>query len=75
MIDVYEEEENLFFEDWSNSVIQDDDIQLLQSFNNVVITAHQGFFTKEALTNIAQTTLMSLGQFANGKPCEYEIRP
>ena len=74
-IDVYEEEENLFFEDWSNSVIQDDDIQLLQSFNNVVITAHQGFFTKEALTNIAQTTLMSLGQFANGKPCEYEIRP
>ena len=72
-IDVYEQEENLFFEDWSNSVVQDDDIQRLQSFNNVVITAHQAFFTREALTNIAKTTLTSLAQFANGEPCEYEI--
>lgn len=73
-IDVYEQEENLFFEDWSNSVVQDDDIQRLQSFNNVVITAHQAFFTKEALTNIAQTTVASVSQFANGETCEYEIR-
>jgi len=73
-IDVYEQEENLFFEDWSNSVVQDDDIQRLQSFNNVVITAHQAFFTREALTNIAKTTLVSLAQFVNGEPCGYEIR-
>ncbi|MEO0708865.1 MAG: NAD(P)-dependent oxidoreductase, partial [Cyanobacteria bacterium J06649_5] len=72
-IDVYEQEENLFFEDWSNSVVQDDDIQRLQSFNNVVITAHQAFFTREALTNIAQTTLKSLNQFETGETCEYEI--
>ena len=72
-IDVYEQEENLFFEDWSNSIVQDDDIQRLQSFNNVVITAHQGFFTREALTNIAQTTLTSISQFARQETCEYEI--
>ena len=72
-IDVYEQEENLFFEDWSNSIVQDDDIQRLQSFNNVVIAAHQGFFTREALTNIAQTTLTSISQFARQETCEYEI--
>lgn len=73
-IDVYEQEENLFSEDWSNSIVQDDDIERLQSFNNVVITAHQGFFTREALTNIARTTLTSLDQFSRGESCEYEIR-
>lgn len=72
-IDVYEQEENLFFEDWSNMIVQDDDIQRLQSFNNVVITAHQAFFTKEALTNIAKTTLTSLTQFEKGEDCECEI--
>lgn len=72
-IDVYEQEENLFFEDWSNSVVQDDDIQRLQSFNNVVITAHQAFFTREALTNIAHTTIVSLSQFEKGEVCQYEI--
>lgn len=73
-IDVYEQEETLFFEDWSNTVVQDDDIQRLQSFNNVVITAHQAFFTQEALTNIAKTTLTSLTQFENGEDCDCEIR-
>ncbi|KPQ33717.1 MAG: D-lactate dehydrogenase [Phormidesmis priestleyi Ana] len=72
-IDVYEQEENLFFEDWSNTVVQDDDIQRLQSFNNVVITAHQAFFTREALTNIAKTTMISLTQFERGEACEYQI--
>lgn len=72
-IDVYEQEENLFFEDWSNTIVQDDDIQRLQSFNNVVITAHQAFFTKEALTNIAQTTLASLTQFEKGEDCRCEV--
>ena len=73
-IDVYEQEENLFFEDWSNSIVQDDDIQRLQSFNNVVITAHQGFFTREALTNIAQTTLTSIEQYSRQENCDHEIR-
>ncbi|MEO1389008.1 MAG: 2-hydroxyacid dehydrogenase [Cyanobacteria bacterium J06634_6] len=73
-IDVYEQEENLFFEDWSNAVVQDDDIQRLQSFNNVVITAHQAFFTQEALTNIANTTINSLSQFEKGETCDCEIQ-
>ncbi|MEL7068732.1 MAG: 2-hydroxyacid dehydrogenase [Cyanobacteria bacterium J06581_3] len=72
-IDVYEQEETLFFEDWSDTVVQDDDIQRLQSFNNVVITAHQAFFTQEALTNIANTTINSLSQFEKGETCDCEI--
>ena len=71
--DVYEEEENLFFEDLSGTVIQDDTFQLLQSFPNVVITAHQAFFTEEALGNIAQTTLSNISDVEAGKPCDNEI--
>ena len=68
-IDVYEQEANLFFEDLSDTVIQDDDFQLLQSFPNVVITAHQAFFTREALGNIAETTISNINQFAQGEAC------
>lgn len=71
--DVYEEEENLFFEDLSGTVIQDDTFQLLQSFPNVVITAHQAFFTQEALSNIADTTLSNVAEVEAGKPCVNEI--
>lgn len=71
--DVYEEEENLFFEDLSGTVIQDDTFQLLQSFPNVVITAHQAFFTEEALNNIADTTLSNVAVVAAGRPCANEI--
>jgi len=71
--DVYEEEENLFFEDLSGTVIQDDTFQLLQSFPNVVITAHQAFFTEEALGNIAQTTLSSISAVEAGMPCEHQL--
>jgi D-lactate dehydrogenase len=67
--DVYEEEENLFFEDLSDIVIQDETFQLLQSFPNVVITAHQAFFTREALANIAETTLSNLEAVEAGQPC------
>lgn len=67
--DVYEEEESLFFEDRSDTVIQDDTFQLLQSFPNVVITAHQAFFTREALMNIAETTLSNLDDLEAGRPC------
>jgi D-lactate dehydrogenase len=56
-IDVYEQEEKLFFRDLSSDIIQDDSIQRLMSFPNVLITAHQAFFTEEALSQIATTTL------------------
>lgn len=56
-IDVYEQEDKLFFKDLSATIIEDDTIQRLMSFPNVLITAHQAFFTNEALTQIASTTL------------------
>ncbi|MCM1982572.1 2-hydroxyacid dehydrogenase [Lyngbya confervoides] len=71
--DVYEEEENLFFEDLSDHIIQDDTFQLLQSFPNVVITAHQAFFTQEALATIAQTTLANIRKIEQGYPCENQL--
>ncbi len=61
-IDVYEQEEHLFFRDLSSTVIQDDEIQRLMSFPNVLITAHQAFFTDEALSQIATTTLNNVQQ-------------
>ncbi len=73
-IDVYEQEEGLFFEDLSTTVIQDDAFQLLQSFPNVVITAHQAFFTRNALEAIAQTTLSNITEFEQGKTCVNEIK-
>jgi D-lactate dehydrogenase len=71
--DVYEEEENLFFQDLSGTVIQDDTFQLLQSFPNVVITAHQAFFTEEALGNIAETTLSNISDVEAGQACENQV--
>jgi D-lactate dehydrogenase len=65
-LDVYEQEADLFFEDLSDTVIQDDDFQLLQSFPNVVVTAHQAFFTKNALQSIAETTLTNIIEFIGG---------
>jgi D-lactate dehydrogenase len=59
-IDVYEQEENLFFRDLSTNIIADDAIQRLMSFPNVLITAHQAFFTEEALIQITKTTLNSI---------------
>jgi D-lactate dehydrogenase len=56
-IDVYEQEDKLFFKDLSDTIIEDDTIQRLMSFPNVLITAHQAFFTHEALSEIATTTL------------------
>lgn len=74
-IDVYEQEEDLFFEDLSDTIIQDDTFQLLQSFPNVVITAHQAFFTREALQNIASTTIGNISDFEAGWPCTNQIKP
>ncbi len=62
-LDVYEEEEDLFFEDHSNEIIQDETFLRLLNFPNVLITGHQAFFTKEALANIAQTTLENANLF------------
>lgn len=61
-IDVYEQEEKLFFRDLSEHIIKDDTIQRLMSFPNVLITAHQAFFTEEALSQIAITTFRSIDQ-------------
>lgn len=61
-LDVYEEEA-LFFEDFSAQGIQDDLLARLTTFPNVIVTSHQGFFTKEAMLNIAQTTLSNISQF------------
>jgi D-lactate dehydrogenase len=67
-IDVYEQEEKLFFHNLSEEIIEDDVIMRLISFPNVLITSHQGFFTEEALTQIAQTTLQNISDFEEGKP-------
>lgn len=72
-IDVYEQEETLFFNDLSESVIQDDVIMRLLSFPNVLITAHQAFFTTEALEEITLTTLQNLTNFENGEFLENEV--
>jgi D-lactate dehydrogenase len=74
-IDVYEQEETLFFQDLSETIILDDTFQLLQSFPNVMITAHQGFFTRDALTNIAETTLKNISAIASGCPCANQVKP
>lgn len=73
-IDVYEQEESLFFRDLSGQVLEDDIIGRLVSFHNVLITAHQGFFTQEALDQIAGTTLASLKDFNSGAPLMYEVK-
>ena len=72
-IDVYEQEEKLFFHDLSENIIEDDVIMRLMGFPNVLITAHQGFLTDEALTQIALVTLQSLSDFEAGKKPEHII--
>ncbi|HEU4354297.1 MAG TPA: NAD(P)-dependent oxidoreductase, partial [Actinomycetota bacterium] len=67
-LDVYEEEAGLFFEDLSAHIILDDTLMRLLTFPNVLITAHQGFFTEEALREIAETTLANITAFERGDP-------
>lgn len=62
-LDVYEEEEGIFFEDHSNHILKDDVLARLQTFPNVILTSHQAFLTNEALKNIAQTTLNNISAF------------
>ncbi len=65
-IDVYEQEEKLFFKDLSGSIIEDDKIQRLMSFPNVLVTGHQAFFTEDALAQIATVTLNSIHELTGG---------
>jgi D-lactate dehydrogenase len=67
-LDVYEEEEGVFFEDLSGQVLQDDELARLLTFPNVLITAHQAFLTREALSDIARTTVTNLRALAGGTP-------
>ncbi len=62
-LDVYEEESELFFEDNSNLIVNDDTLALLMTMPNVLVTSHQAFFTKEALSNIAETTMNNISEF------------
>ena len=72
-IDVYEEEEELFFQDLSEQIITDDQIMRLMAFPNVLVTAHQGFLTNEALENIATITLENITNFEKGITLENEV--
>jgi D-lactate dehydrogenase len=72
-IDVYEQEADLFFEDLSNEIIQDDTLQRLMMFPNVLVTGHQAFFTREALENIADTTLSNISAFERGEALENRV--
>jgi len=67
-LDVYEEEEGVFFEDLSGEVLQDDELARLLTFPNVLITAHQAFLTREALTEIARVTVENVERVARGEP-------
>lgn len=73
-IDVYEQEENLFFKDLSERILPDDLIERLMSFHNVLITPHQGFFTQEALDQIAITTLNNFSDFEKGIVSKNEVK-
>lgn len=73
-IDVYEQEENLFFNDLSESIIKDDLLMRLNSFPNVLITSHQAFFTKEAMTEITTTTLNNIQEFINNEELTNEVK-
>jgi D-lactate dehydrogenase len=73
-LDVYEEEEGVFFEDHSATALQDDVLSRLLTFPNVLITSHQGFLTDEALRAIAEVTLDSVGRFYRGEEAAAERR-
>ncbi|WP_418549754.1 2-hydroxyacid dehydrogenase [Parabacteroides goldsteinii] len=72
-LDVYEEEGDYFYEDKSDKIIDDDVLARLLSFNNVIVTSHQAFFTKEAMHNIAETTLQNIEDFRQNRPLVNEV--
>ena len=72
-LDVYEQESELFFEDLSDQIIQDDTFSRLMTFPNVIVTGHQAFFTEDAMRSIAEVTLLNITQVERGQVCENEI--
>ena len=72
-LDVYEEETDYFFEDRSDHAVLDDILARLMTFPNVIVSSHQAFFTAEAERNIAETTMKSIDDFANGRKLEDAI--
>jgi D-lactate dehydrogenase len=72
-LDVYEEEEGIFFENLSEQILQDDQLVRLLTFPNVLLTSHQAFLTKEALCNIAEITLQNIDDFAQLRPLTNEV--
>lgn len=72
-LDVYEEEEGVFYEDRSNDIITDDNLARLMTFPNVLVTSHMGFFTKEAMQAIALTTLENAYALENGLPLVNQV--
>lgn len=72
-LDVYEQEENIFFKDHSEEILVDDTLARLMSFPNVLITSHQGFLTEEALTQIAIITLNNITAFEQGQKSGNEV--
>jgi D-lactate dehydrogenase len=73
-LDVYEEEEEIFFQDLSGQIIGDDILARLLTFPNVLITSHQGFLTQQALNNIAETTLQNIAEFETGSILSHEVK-
>lgn len=73
-LDVYEEEEGVFYEDHSGGILADDQLARLLTFPNVLVTSHQAFFTREAVGAIAATTVGNLDDFAAGRPCPNALK-
>ncbi len=73
-LDVYEEESAYFYEDFSDNIMEDDVLARLLSFNNVIVTSHQAFFTHEAMTNIATITLDNISDFRESKKLINEVK-
>ncbi len=73
-LDVYEEETDYFFEDFSGHILNDDILARLISMPNVIVTSHQAFLTEEALSNIAETTVLNLVQLHDEGACDNELR-
>ena len=72
-LDVYEEEANIFFHDFSGHIVNDDTLARLISMPNVIVTSHQAFLTREALSNIASTTLENVRSFFRGETGPNEV--
>ncbi|MGB8170402.1 MAG: 2-hydroxyacid dehydrogenase [Chthoniobacteraceae bacterium] len=73
-IDVYEQEADIFYEDLSGEILQDDVLQRLLTFPNVLVTSHQAYFTDTALQNIAETTIANLSDFEHGRASANEVK-